>query len=273
MMLRLFKRPAFLVLLAALSILSGSTALADPFEEGNSAYFDGRLDDATLKYNSVVDSTDNPPPSVWLNLGNIAFQKDELGTARYFFEKTTGSGGGKELLERASHNLALTQSTLAEKYAPQIEKGTLSYDESHSPTYALFTLFSGSALAWILVLLTLLVFLALGGWTFLLPGRLNTLGKTAFLSLLLPFVLVAILYAGRVWVDENYQFGVVVASQGQFLEAPDDNAPGSPLPEGLRIRLLNHNEGGYFKVQRSDGTVGYVKDDQFWALDDRHTLK
>lgn len=253
-----------------LAVIAPGRAFADggkaSYEQANKAWFDGDHSRAAGLYKKSMEEAGGDVPAVLYNLGNCYFELEQHGRAVFYYRKTM-QGDDREAARRAEANLTSVRRALLEKHKKRIEKGILQYDESHGVWYALFTVV-GSNLSLILFLLfSLPFFLSLFLWTFAAAGStLRHHSKVAFLSLLAPALLFGTLYFGRVAVEQNYTLGIVVAEEAQLRDAPDPNAPSVPLAEGLEVRILLCNEQGYFKLEMSDGSIGYVADSQVWQL-------
>lgn len=259
--------------IAMLTLLIPATAFAvdedalAAYGQANQAYFDGDYAAARDLYLATLDRLQYEPGAILLNLGNCAYRMDRLGEAVYFFSKARRTAGGEGVYERASNSLDRAHRALRDKYKKKIEKGIVRYDESHGVWFALFTLVPKGISLVAFMLFSSVFFASIFLWSFGQRPRLIGWARTVFLSVLAPTLVFAILYFSRVAVEQNFHLGVVVAKDADLKDAPDADAPGEPLPEGLEVRVLLHNESGFYKLELSDGTVGYATDSRVWALD------
>ena len=255
-------------MLALLAVASPSLAAPGPeqtYEQANQAYFDGDYLRAKKLYQRLLEETRSEHPAILLNLGNCAHSLGKYGVASYYFRKAAREGDDR-VAARAQANLEVTRKALLEKYRKKIEKGIIRYDESHGAAYALFTLVSPVTSGAVFLAFSLVLFVALFTWTFSRRENAKTLARATFLSALAPCLAVAVLYFGNGWVEHSFELGVVIVEDARLLDAPSTDAPGEPLPEGLETRILTHNEAGFYKVELSDGKVGYATDSEVWPL-------
>lgn len=257
---------AIIALLAASPCLAGESP-RQLYDRANQAYFDGDYLQAKKLYQRVLKETRTEHPAILLNLGNCAFSLGKFGVASYYFRKAAREGD-EGVMAKGTANLEVNRKALREKYRRKIEKGIIRYDESHGAAYALFTLVSPGVSGVVFLLFSLMLFTALFAWSFSRREGIKSLARTTFLSVLAPCLAVTVLYFGHAWVEGNFQLGVVIVEDARLLDAPSTDAPGDPLPEGLEIRVLTHNEAGFYKIELSDGKIGYAVDSEVWPLTD-----
>jgi tetratricopeptide (TPR) repeat protein len=236
------------------------------FARANETWFAGRYDEACGLYGEALEGTGRLSPPLVFNLGNCRYREGKLGEAVWHFAMAARSDD-PQISNRAGRNLGITKKALLEKNKKKIEKGILLYDESHGITYALFTLVNGTVLLVTFLVLSAALFTALFLWTFARNARVATIGRILLLSVAAPALLAAVLYFGQAAVERTYHFGIVTSQEARLLDAPSEDAPFRPLPEGLEVRILLHNENGFFKLQMSDGRTGYAADGDVRPLD------
>lgn len=237
---------------------------AAQFEAGNKAYFDGDYTAALMSYEALVGEVGEAPTLLY-NLGNCSYQLERYGWALYYFEKVQRLADS-ELAQGAKENIAVCNKALQARYKTKIEKGIYRYDSGHGIWYAVFTLLPPT-----LGLVLLLIFLAplvtaLFLWTFADMKNLSTTGRIAFLSCLVPVLLIGTLYFGRIEFDATHTFAIVVSPNAQLYEAPDRKSPAAPLPEGLEVRVQLRNEQGFYKIERGGNEVGYAAEEDVRVL-------
>jgi len=240
---------------------SGATLAAESgqalYTRANQAYFNQEWEEAETLYLALDEQIVPGNPAVWHNLGNCAYQLGAYGRAIYYY-RLAAQHGEEELAGRATRNLAAARNALYSKHKKKIEKGIVRYDESHTIWYALFTLLSETTSLVLFLATSLPLFIALFVWTFMRRRPWPGVAKMVFLSLLAPALLFGTAYFGRVLVENRYRLGIVVAEEGALRDAPDPAAPSELLPEGLEVRILLRNERGFYKLELSDGRVGYA---------------
>jgi hypothetical protein len=236
--------------------LSAAEAPATQFETANKAYFDGDYKAARKGYESLVAELGEAPTLLY-NLGNTAYQLERYGWAVYYFEKVARLGDA-ELAPRATENIAACNKALQARYKTKIEKGIYRYDNGHGIWYAVLTLLPPTLGLVLFLLFAVPLLAALFLWTFARRQALTTTGRIAFLSCLLPALMIGTLYFGRIEFEATHTFAVVVSPNAQLYEAPDTKSPASPLPEGLEVRVQLRNEQGFYKIERAGNEVGYA---------------
>lgn len=206
-------------------------------------------------------------PAVWFNLATIHLGRGDLGLARYYFERAA-SGADAGIARSAKEGIQGVIALVLDQNKGRLESGRLSFDESYGVLYAMVSLLPGSLVSLGWLVLGVLFLSALGVWLLGDKGSLPAWGRTIALSLAVPFVVMGVWYWGMVHVAESVHFGVVIQKDARVLEAPSDKAPGASLAEALKMRILRHNEAGYYLVELSDGSTGYVRQDALWPLDE-----
>jgi len=246
--------------------LAATATLSDTYAAANNAYFDGEYKKAEGLYLQGAKAVHGPVPALLYNLGNCAFNLGRLGEATYYFRMAEMLGHG-DVKERAQANGDSTRRALLEKHRKQIEKGILRYDEGHGVWYALFSMVGPLVSGGAFLLFSLVMFAALFVWTFSSTERRVVPARIMFFSMLAPALVCGFLYFGRAYVDRHYRLGIVVTDDAGLRDAPSTEAPTNPIPEGLEVRILAHNEAGFVKVQVGESRIGYVLDREARALD------
>jgi tetratricopeptide (TPR) repeat protein len=268
--------PLLLTLLTCLLAAPAGALAATPqeiYQQGNKAYFAGDYAGAEDAYRDALAAVGGNAPVLLLNLGNCAYFRGKLGLAAYYFKRATMLGSG-DVAARGEANLASTRRALQEKYRKQLEKGVLRYDEGRGAWHALFTLLPTAVSGPLFVVLWLFLFAALSAWTFSRSQRgWHSLARTLFFSLLAPALVAAVLYFGGAAVAREYRYAVVVSPEAQLRDAPSPDAPSTPVPEGLEVRVLLHNEAGFHKVLVGEGKTGYLADSDVRALSDEEETR
>jgi len=247
--------PIVLISLLALPAVVRADEPSD-YSRANQDYFAGRYSEAARRYEALLQEH-GEVPALLLNLGNCRFQLGELGLATWYFRRALKLGEG-EVAGRAESNLRATRQALLELNRKRLDKGIISYDESHGVWPALFTYLPlGTTLP---ILLALLLPLVAGAflWTFAGHVGRRLLGRLIVLTLLLPSALAATLFFGRVAVEHSVRLATVISAQALLRDAPDPAASGIPVAEGLEVRLLADDPSGFHRVALSDGRTGYL---------------
>ncbi len=245
---------------ALVSVLAQPLTAAEPpasrFDSANKAYFDGDYKAAHRGYEALVAELGEAPTLLY-NLGNTSYQLERYGWAVYYFEKVVSLSDG-ELAQRATGNIAACNKALHARYKTKIEKGIYRYDSGHGIWYAVFTLLPPTLGLVLFLLFAIPMIAALFLWTFAGRRGLTTTGRIAFLSCLLPALIIGTLYFGRLEFEATHTFAIVVSPNAQLYEAADIKSPASPLPEGLKVRVQLRNEQGFYKIERGGNEVGYA---------------
>ena len=159
------------IILAALLLLSPFTFHLSPllaqseFDEANTAYADGRYEEAATLYQAMID--EQPNAVLYYNLGNAQFKKGELAQAILAYERALRL---KPNYKDAQYNLAFAQSKITDNI---VDNDFFLSSWVRAVRNAL------NEYTW-LVLSICLFIIALAGLLLFLLGRAPWLRKTAF---------------------------------------------------------------------------------------------
>ena len=135
------------------------------FEEANTAYADGRYEEAASLYQSLID--EQPDATLYYNLGNARFKQGELSQAILNYERALRL---KPNYKDAKYNLAFAQSRIIDNITEQ---------DFFLSAWARAVRNTLSEPTWLIVSITLFI-LGLAGLLLFLLGREPWVRKTAF---------------------------------------------------------------------------------------------
>jgi tetratricopeptide (TPR) repeat protein len=256
---------AALLLTIALARVAGAGVPEESYAAANQAYFDGHHEEAAGLYEPLLKTAGGAAAAIAFNLGNCAYQREQYGKAVYYYRQAM-AGRDDETSAKASGNLEKARRALFEKHKKRIEKGIVRYDESHGVWHAIFTLIPTGVSLGLFLLFSGLLFGAMFAWAFARGQTVVSAARTVFLSVLAPALAAGGFYFGRTAVEQTHQFGIVVSDTALLHDAPDEDAPGTSLAEGLEVRILLRNESGFYKLEMSDGKTGYADEADVWRL-------
>jgi tetratricopeptide (TPR) repeat protein len=255
---------ALLMLALVLSLAPlGQARAASPealWQAADQEYFEGRPAGAFQIYGSLLDSGVLDNGALHFNLGTAALAMGRFGEAIYHLEKALRFEVPADLEAAARENLLMAKGAARAAKARELERGLVSFDESHGLAYAVFTTLPRP--------LVLVVFAAILGFFCLALGALGLRRLAALhgalrllvLSLLLPVLVAGLLAGGRIWADDAVRLGIVVTREAWLLESPNPASPRRPLPEGLELRLVEPpaRNYGFWKVRLPSGRDAFV---------------
>jgi len=245
-----FIMSAFIVFLTFASpLLAGTPELL--FEAGNRAYLDGDWRGAIDKWKQV-ESAGYYSGELYFNLGNAYYKAGESGDAILNWERAARLLGEDRDL---AANLAIARSHLTDKLEEPVRLPVWNLLDG------LRARFANAALGWIAIVVSFLLFLALGlkRWVWrgaTIRSGLRWVAVAAALVLVFDLSLLGL----RARDDLSRRAGVLIASEAEVLSAP---AEGSgkllfTLHEGAKVRV--HRElQGWYEISVGKDKQGWVK--------------
>jgi hypothetical protein len=246
----------FLKIACALAALFPSVARADPqldaaFERGNQAYLHGDYKAAIDAYEQVL-AAGIVHEDLEYNLASAYVKAEQLGPAILHYERALNLDPSQE---DAQANLRIVREAAAARWQDKLQ------GEEKDPLWvrALQYFSPGGLTLLFLAIYTVMFTLAL--IVYILPS--------GFLRVsLLPLVVFAIvgtvgtggLLAGRWWLANQVERGVVLPDEMAVKEGPDANYQTSFLVHaGLRVRVVEHDQD-WEKVRFANGLEGWARD-------------
>jgi hypothetical protein len=223
-------------------------------------FFEGRPAAAFQIYGSLLDSGVLENGTLHYNLGTAALATGHFGEAIFHLEKALRFQNSVELTTAARENLGMAKAAARAARVRDVERGLVSFDESHGLAYAVFTTLPRGLVMVVFGVILAFFCLALGALGLRRLEGLHGALKLLVLSLLLPVLVAGLLAAGRIWAEDSVRLGIVVAREAWLLEAPSAAAPRRPLPEGLELRLMEGpaQNYGFWKVRLPSGRDAFV---------------
>ena len=151
--------------LAAVLLVSTFTFAQSDFDAANTAYAEGRYEEAATIYQALLD--EQPNATLYYNLGNARFKQGELAQAILQYERALRLQPGNK---DAQYNLAFAQSKITDNIVEQ---------DFFLSTWARTVRNSLKEPTWLIGSISLFI-IALAGLLLFLLGRETWLRKTAF---------------------------------------------------------------------------------------------
>ena len=221
------------------------------FTSGNAAVFQGDLDGAIARYNTLVESGVRDP-DVYFNLATAHGRKGELGYAVLYFERAQRLSPGDEEVEKF---LAATREALAQRAAARTGEATV----RTRPTVreALVAGVSADTLSVLLLLFNLLCFgsLLLRRFSRGEAMRVATLVSASLTGLCALLALAGL--AVKLGTGKPGDSVVIVDSQA-LREGPADSAQTRGEVEEGSLAYALAQEGRWVRVRVIDGEDGWL---------------
>ena len=163
--LKFFGIPVYRYIVIPTLLISALAFAQSDFDAANTAYADGRYDEAATLYQAMID--EQPNATLYYNLGNAQFKKGELAQAILAYERALRLEPNHK---DAQYNLAFAQSRITDNIVEQ---------DFFVSSWARAVRNSLSESTWLILSISLFV-LALVGLLLFLLGREPWLRKTAF---------------------------------------------------------------------------------------------
>jgi len=248
---------AMVLALAWAPVPARATTLPERFEEGVSAFQDGRFDDAAAAFQDLVARFDVQAPEAWLNLGAASFEAGHPGPAILALHRALRLAPDGATAETARVNLARIRSALHDREG---ESGTGFVFGAYADAWTALLGWADPIVALGLFLgCWTLFFVALGLWRLgVLPVARRRIGMAVVtLGVLLGATGLAAYGSTRV---RHYEIGVVTTDQAPMLDDVASTRASLHLPEGLELRVVDAR-GAWLHVRLSSGAEGWMARD------------
>lgn len=218
------------------------------WNEGNSAYADGRWEDAVRSYEMIV-SLGLESPQLYYNLGNSYFKADNLGKAIVNYERALKLDPS---YSDARYNLEFASSRTQDRIDAVPEFVLKSW--MRKLCYLL------DSDAWAVIFIVLLVLVCAAILLFVLDG--TTAGKRTGFVLAIVFFIAGGLSLGFSLHQKNDYFlddaAVVVKPVISTKSSPGGNMDLFILHEGTKVKIVD-TVGDWMNIEISDGRQGWAK--------------
>lgn len=231
---------------------AAAQSLDEVFRSGNTAYFEGRFDDAVKQYTKLV-SAHVVDPDVYFNLATAYARRGELGRAILYFERAERVAPGDVEIAKA---LQITRSALGKHRAEA--QGEALVEAKPPVRDALVRSVAENTLAYLVLAAQLLLFGLLIVRGFLRGEAARTgLALGAALAGLAVFTAGLLLFQKRGIFDEG-RAAVVLDEGTELREGPDPRArTRAKAHEGSSARVLAR-DGSFVRVRVQDGSEGWT---------------
>lgn len=257
-----------LLLSLILSFLTCFPVSAVPgLAQADSAYVDGRYEDALTLYSEVAEK-EGVSPELLYNMGNAAYNAGDYGKAVLAYERASRlDPGNKEI----KNNLQFLRNKVEDANRAELKgkRAVVSPDDASffRSVYALIAERSSSnmwaswaAVCFILALGCVALYVFTSG---VLLRKIGFFGSVSLIALSVVFVLFSFMAASRVEAADS---AVVTAYKVPLLSRPDEGAKVSsaPLTRGSKVEILEtemSDDGSplWLKVRLNHDYVGWIK--------------
>ena len=244
-------RPFIGGLLLGMTLCAASFAQTTPdvFDRGNALYRDGKFEEATSSYESILKQG-LASPSIYFNLGNCYYRMGRLAPAILAYERARRLQPNDADIK---HNLELVNLKTSDRIEPLPELFFIEWLRSFSavvPFHATTLLFAG---CWILLFGALSLLYLLTNLTALRFLRGLVIALAVALAPL------AITVVAQFVDARNRTDAIVMVSTVTAKTSPDAQSLDAFVAhEGLKVKLSD-SVGGWVKIVLPDGKVGWIR--------------
>jgi hypothetical protein len=244
----------FGIALGFLILLGASRSRAQGKEQffltGNTAYQEGRYEDALASYKKIVEMGFTSGP-LYFNMGNCYYKMREIGRTVLFYERA------KKFIpkdEDLKFNLSLANLAVVDKI------------EQREP-FLLFRIVRGfthlmpqAVLMWVVAGSYLMFISAAIVWIASRRPAVRMLGFRLGILFGILFLVFGLSLIGRIRESKDTVEGVILEDRVDVMSAPSDGEGVEvfSLHEGTKVRL-DQRSGEWVEIVLADGKVGWVK--------------
>lgn len=216
---------------------------------GDSAYSQGRYDDAIRIYETIIDN-DGYSAEIYYNLGNAYFRSNMIGKSILNYERALRIDPTDK---DAKANLEFVLTRTKDEVAEQYELFLVTWFKAVVNTLGITTWAVMAVVAFIVLLIALLLFFF---------NSKATLRKTAFTMAIFSMFLTifANVAASYIYNYMNDDSEAIVMKEEAYLKSTPDNS-GTELikvHEGRKVRFVDDTMRDWKEVELEDGTVGWL---------------
>lgn len=226
------------------------------FTQANEAYSAGNYDTAVILYEKVV-AADVESVSLYYNLGNAYFKKQEVPMSIYYYEKALKLDPSNEDVK---HNLAFANQFIKDKSDPLPQSFIVRGWRN------VRSMFSPDQWAWCSVVVFALLLAAL--FLFLRSRRigLRKLGFFLGIAFLVVFVFSIIFAVQQKQSAMTQDQAIIMSPEVTVVSSPDKNSVALfLLHEGTKVTVLESSEG-WRKIKIANGSVGWLPESSMRAF-------
>ena len=248
-------RPALVMLLVVVALLSGHTASAQTKASADSCYMEGRYQEAIEIYEHLLEA--GVSADIYYNLGNAYYRTENITRAIINYERALLLAPGDGDIR---FNLQMARSRTTDKIAPASEMFFVRWYHS--------LVSMNSADGWARFALFTLV-LALVLWLCYAFGKRLWLRKTGFFGgvLLIVLFLLGNLFAWQQKKTQLHRDGAIITAPSVTVKSTPDNTGVDlfVLHEGTKVKVEDAIKG-WNKVKLPDGKEGWIGAEQMEVI-------
>ena len=240
-----------LILMAMPFVMSAQTVVKAEFSKamGDSAYSQGRYDDAIRIYETVIENY-GCSADIYYNLGNAYYRNNMIGKAVLNYERALRMDPADK---DTKANLEFVQTRTKDEVVEQYELFIVAWFKAVVNSLGITVWAVMAVIAFIVMLLSLLLFFF---------NSRAALRRTAFLLAVFSiFVTVfANIAASYIYNYMNDDSEAIVMKEEAYLKSTPDNS-GTELikvHEGRKVKFVDDSMRDWKEVELEDGTVGWL---------------
>ena len=220
--------------------------------DGNKAYSEGKYEDAVIHYSKIIEN-DVESGELYFNLGNAYYKLDEIGKSIYYYEKALNFIERDEALDQ---NLNIAQLKIIDKIEPIPKLFIFEWIDS------IIRILSIENWGWLSLIL--FFFMAIIFSLYLLITK-RVLFQFSWIFLIL-FSISIIIFIGRIYLFESYQFGIIFEKKIAVMSEPNLGASEVfILHEGTKIKI-NRKLNDWLEISIADGKTGWCKSNSIGVI-------
>jgi tetratricopeptide (TPR) repeat protein len=238
-----------MVLLGGVCVSAVAQTAMDEFERGNALYRDGKFDQATAAYETILKQG-TASPAVYFNLGNSYYRLGKTAPAILAYERALRLRPNDPDIR---HNLDLLNLKTVDRIEPLPElffidwlRTVSSYVPLHSTT-------------WIFALEWLILFASLAALYVVTSPNIVRLFRTITISALVMLIPFGVLFITQIADTRIRNDAIVTTSVATAKTSPDaQSLDAFVIHEGLKVKLSD-SLGEWVKIVLADGKVGWIR--------------
>lgn len=245
----------FLIIVLFSCNLFSTESVDSLFQESNKLYQLGDYEKALNVYLSLVNDV-SPNSNLDYNIGNCYFKLNNLGYARFYFERAKiHNPHDSDIL----HNLQIVESRLIDDIKPLKDFFITRYIRSISNYFSLFV--------WSIIILCLLYVICFLIW-FVLFGSSFKVKKTSLNALffIIPILLFSSFFMLKNISESKLLYGILTSSNCYVKTAPTENSDNQfIIHEGIKFQVIDSLDD-WSRILLVDGNDGWIANHNFLEL-------
>lgn len=236
-------------ILSAFCASAFAQTAVDEFERGNAFYRDGKFDQATVAYETILRQG-LASPAVYFNLGNSYYRQGRTAQAILAYERALRLRPNDPDIK---HNLDLVNLKIVDRIEPLPELFFVEWLRTLSSYIPLHSTIWIVAFEWLVLFGSLAALYSVSS-----PNILRLL-RTLTIVALITLIPSVILLVTQIADSRSHNDAVVTASTTTAKSSPDaQSLDAFVIHEGLKVKLSDA-VGDWVKIVLADGKVGWIR--------------